>query len=96
MCSSDLMIRLRFGVPVKPQEARRKWRMMLMIVKAKLEFVSDGGSTIEREFLADVLLPDGQTAGEWLAPQLRQSYNTGGMPPLLGGPTAPQLTEKKR
>jgi hypothetical protein len=92
----DRMVRLRFGVPVKPQEARRKWRMILMIVKAKLEFVADGGSTIEREFLADVLLPDGQTAGEWFAPQLKESYNTGGMPPLLAAPSAPQLKAKSR
>ena len=93
---SERMVRLRFGVPTQPQKARQKWRMMLMILKAKLEFVADGGSTIEREFLADVLLPDGQSVGEWFAPQLKNSYQTGGMPPLLGGPTTPQLKEKPR
>ena len=46
--------------------------------------------------LADVLLPDGQSVGEWFAPQLKNSYQTGGMPPLLGGPTTPQLKEKPR
>lgn len=91
---ADRMVRLRFEVPNKPQEARRKWRMMLMIVKAKLEFVADGGSTIEREFMADVMLPDGVTVGEWMAPQLKESYKNGGMPPLLAVPSSRQLKEK--
>lgn len=81
---ADRYVRMRFTVPTKPQEARRKWRQMLLITKAKLELVADGGSTIEREFLADVMLPDGHTVGEALAPQLASSYKDGKMPRLLG------------
>lgn len=77
-------VRMRFEVSKKPQEARRKWRQMLLITKAKLELVADGGSTIEREFLADVMLPNGTTVGEALAPQLVGAYKNGKMPPLLG------------
>lgn len=40
-------------------------------------------STIEREFLADIMLPDGSTVHESLAQKLAQSYTDGSMPPLL-------------
>lgn len=67
----------------KRQSAREAWRRLLLVVKAKLELVSDGGSTIEREFLADVMLPDGRTVHEALRDGLAQSYLDGKMPPLL-------------
>lgn len=53
-------------------EVRRRWRSLLLVVKAKLTAVQDGISTIEREFLADVVIGNGQTFGEWIAPQLDQ------------------------
>lgn len=81
---ADRNVKMRFEVSQKPQDARRKWRQMLLITKAKLELVADGGSTIEREFLADVMLPNGATVGEALAPQLAGAYKSGKMPPLLG------------
>lgn len=67
------------------QYERAAWRRLLMIVKAKLELVKDGQSTVEREFLADVMLPDGSTVHERLEQQLGESYRTGAMPPLLPG-----------
>ncbi|MBT9828162.1 hypothetical protein GPL19_19805 [Enterocloster bolteae] len=42
-----------------------------------------GISTVEREFLYDIVLPDGRTAGEWIAPQIEMSYQTGQMPAML-------------
>lgn len=60
------------------------WRRLVLVVKAKLDLVADGGSTIEREFLADILLPDGRTVHQALGPQLADSYSNGHMPPLLG------------
>jgi hypothetical protein len=68
------------------QGARTAWRRLLLVVKAKLEIIADGGSTFEREFLADILLPDGQTVHEALESKLEESYRTGGMPKLLLGP----------
>ena len=65
------------------QGCRCKWRALYLVIKAKLEAVDAGISTIEREFLADIVLPDGQTAGDWIHPQLEQAYLTGNMPPLL-------------
>jgi hypothetical protein len=66
------------------QGARTAWRRLLLVVKAKLEIIADGGSTFEREFLADILLPDGKTVHELLETQLEDSYRTGGMPRMLG------------
>ncbi len=51
-------------------EKRRRWRALLLIIKAKLEAVSIGITTLEREFLADIVLPDGRTLGSWAMPVL--------------------------
>lgn len=51
--------------------------------KAKLEAVEAGISTVEREFFYDIVLPDGRTAGEWMAPQIKEAYQTGQMPVML-------------
>jgi hypothetical protein len=47
------------------QELCRRWRALHLVVKAKLEAVESKISTIECEFLAFVVLPNDQTAGEW-------------------------------
>lgn len=65
------------------QACRSRWRALYLIVKAKLEAVDAGISTVEREFLYDIVLPDGRTAGEWLAPQIESAYQNGQMPPML-------------
>jgi hypothetical protein len=71
-------------------EHRRRWRALLLIVKAKLELVATGDSEFEDEFLTHVMLPDGTTVGEWIAPQLDQTYESGQMPALMPG-TRPAL-----
>jgi hypothetical protein len=65
-------------------EHRRRWRALLLIIKAKLEIVRGGDSTFDREFLADIMLPQGGTVGEQLIPQIAEAYATGTMPKLLG------------
>jgi len=71
---------------VVDQIARERWRALLLVVKAKLEAVESGISTLESEFLAFVVLPTGQTLGDWAVPQLDSAtYRTGGMPALLPG-----------
>ena len=45
----------------------------------------DSGSGLapaETEFLANIVLPDNTTAGEWMLPQIEHAYRTGKMPPL--------------
>lgn len=65
------------------QACRAKWRALYLIIKAKLEAVESGISTIEREFFYDIVLPDGNTVGEFLSPQLDMVYESGNMPPML-------------
>lgn len=66
-------------------EERRRWRALVLVIKAKLEAVDSGISTVEHEFMADVVLPNGKTLGEWIGPQLAQAYGNGKMPKLLPG-----------
>lgn len=65
-------------------EVRRRWRALLLVIKAKLEVVQSEISTFESEFLAHIVLPNGQTVGDTLTPQLDTTYKTGKMPPMLG------------
>ena len=68
------------------QACRARWRAVLLIILAKFEAVEAGISTFEREVLADMVLSDGSTVGEFLRPQLETMYASGkGMPRLLPG-----------
>jgi hypothetical protein len=68
------------------QECRSRWRALALVIKAKLEAVESGISSFESEFLAHVMLPNGDTVGEWAAPQLARAYQSSEMPPLMLGP----------
>jgi len=59
-------------------EHRRRWRALLLILKAKLEIVASGDSSFDREFLADIMLPQGGTVGEKLVPQMPRLLGPGG------------------
>lgn len=63
------------------QLERQYWRVLLLVVKAKFEAVAAGVSTIEKEFLADTVAPDGRTVYEHVAGQLRT-----GAPLMLPAP----------
>lgn len=67
------------------QAVKARWRALGLIIKAKLEAVALGITTIEREFLADVVLSNNQTFSQWAAPQIAAMYQTGKLPPLLPG-----------
>jgi len=66
------------------QAMRSRFRLLFLVVKAKLEAVESNVVTFEDEFLAHTVMADGLTVGEWAKPQLRVMYDTGNMPPLLG------------
>jgi hypothetical protein len=66
------------------QACRERWRAVVLVVRAKLELVALGASTIEREFLADLLLPSGARVHEELAAPVAEAYRT--QKPLLLGP----------
>ena len=65
------------------QAVRQRWRALALVIKAKLEAVEAGITEFEDEFLAHIVLPDGNTVGRWMAPQVAHAYQTGKMPPLL-------------
>lgn len=70
------------------QEQRRRWRALALVIKAKMEAVASKVSTFESEFLSHIILPgtNGKTVGEWMAPQIVISYESGKMPPMLPAP----------
>ena len=90
---------LRFRIPMKAalercrtqkqveQKKRQMWRALLLAVKAKFEIVESGIETFEEAFLSNIVMSDGQTVGDWAAPQIAHMYEQGNMPPLLPGPT---------
>lgn len=65
------------------QMIRSKWRSLALAIKAKLECVETGITTLEQEFLAHLVLPNGQTFGDFAIPQIESAYETKQMPPLL-------------
>jgi len=65
------------------QACRSSWRSLFLVIKAKLEACATGISTIEREFMADVVTPNGQTIGEMVRPQLAAMSERGAVPQLL-------------
>ena len=67
------------------QATRQRWRALKLVLTAKLEAVAAGITTIEQEFLANLILPTGQTIGEWAGPQLEAIYERGALPALLPG-----------
>ena len=65
------------------KEEKRRWRALLLVVKAKLEAVETGIATFEDEFLAYTVLPGGKTVGEIVTPKLSRVYQTGEVGRLL-------------
>ena len=72
------------------QACRETWQSMLLAIKAKLNNVAMGITTADDEFMAYIMLTDGTTVGEWLQPQIEESYRNRAMPPTLASkPIAP-------
>lgn len=65
------------------QENRRRWRALLLVIKAKLEAVATGIALFEDEFLAYTVMPNGETFGEWAKPQIAIMAANGQMPKML-------------
>lgn len=66
------------------QETRQRWRALSLTVKAKLEAVECGITTLEQEFLAFVVLPgQDKTIGEWIIEKALPQIRGGEMPKML-------------
>jgi hypothetical protein len=59
------------------QEWRRVWRANVLLLKAKLEFIESGDTTLDRELMAYRVLKDGRT--------LEDAIAAGGLPMLVAG-----------
>jgi len=68
------------------QAIRQRWRALLLCVKAKLESVASEIETFDDAFMAQLVLPGGETVGERMAGQLDAVLRSGNLPPLLPGP----------
>lgn len=58
------------------QACRQRWRALALVVKAKLEAVEAGISTLEEEFLAHIVLPGGMRVIDELGPRLLEAAKT--------------------
>lgn len=74
----------RFAVPEKiQQERRRRWRCLVVMLKAKFAAVESGIVTFQDEFLAHLVLPGGRTVGEWAGTEIGPAIAAGKMPSRL-------------
>lgn len=64
------------------QETRRRWRALVLSIRAKLESVESGITTFEQEFLAHIVMPGGKSFGEIALPQIEKACETGKLPTL--------------
>ncbi len=74
---------------------RQQWRALVLVVKAKLEAIECGFTTFEDEFLATVIMKNGQTVGEYARPQL-QGLSMGDSLRLLPAPSDQSTTKHER
>lgn len=72
------------------QAERQRWRAAALYIKATLEAVDAGITTLEQAMLGSMLLPNGATFAEWAAPQVERMYLSGQMPASLPGLPAPR------
>lgn len=93
--------RIRFDVAVlkeKPEqntatrntaarENRRRWRALLLCIKAKIESVDSKIETFEEAFLSHVVLPDGSTVYSAAQTAIASAYKENRMVPLLPPPS---------
>lgn len=62
---------------------RQQWRALALIIKAKLEGIESGITTFEKEFLAFICLPDGQTVADVAIPKINKAIEQQKMPQFL-------------
>jgi len=74
----------RLAESLYDKACRQRWRALALAIKAKLEAVNSSISTFEEEFMAQIVLPNGQTMGEHALPYVEEAYTKKKMPPLLG------------
>lgn len=59
------------------QECRRRWRCLVLLLKAKFAAVDSGIVQFQDEFLAHLVLPGGATVGDWAAKEIGPAIAAG-------------------
>jgi hypothetical protein len=77
------LLRFAVDVPEEPQPRRQRGRALLLVIKAKLESTESGVETFEQAFLANVVMPDGQTIADKAVPLIAEAYASGKTPQLM-------------
>lgn len=72
------------------QACRERWRVLLLLVRAKLEAVRLGMSTVEKEFMPDLVLDNGETVYHELGASIQRAL-AAGMPLSLGDGRGPLM-----
>lgn len=62
---------------------KQKWRVLALIVKAKLEAVESGVVDFHNEFMPNFVLPGGMTVADSVRGRVAEAYATGQVPALL-------------
>jgi hypothetical protein len=72
------------GETARERETRRRWRVLVITVKAMLEAVESKLLTFDQAFLAHIVIPgSGRTIGDALVPKLDALYSGQSLPALL-------------
>ena len=78
---------MRFTLPLgdtrTQQQVMARWRALWLVIKAKLEAIDIGITTIEEAFLAETILPDRSTVAETMLPQIERAVAEGRLSPAL-------------
>lgn len=68
------------------QSLRRRWRVLHMTLKMKLEQIADGGMSFADQFLAQMCLPGGSTVSDFMKlPENAARLDKAQMPKMLTG-----------
>lgn len=67
------------------EETARRWRSLVLLMKALLVAVDDGLMDTQTALLPWTVLPDGSTLAAWAGPQLEAAYSAHATMPALEG-----------
>jgi len=73
----------RFSASARDRLVRSRWRVLLMMLRMRFEAAEAKISTIEEQFIGDIVTPDGATTYEWLRPQITRMVMDGRMPKTM-------------
>ena len=75
------------------RELRRRWRVLILVLKGRFESIENEGETVEASFLPYLMLPDGSTVADEAVPRVQAAYRSGIMPDTLL-PGLPRVTAR--